>query len=510
MQSVAEQRQSLIRSISLIIGIGTALASLFYSLLALLLNWSDPLWLIPGVLAIFASALLAFVLNRSITLSLVAGWVLIIGHYLFISLSILALGSLGPVSFSFLWLVLLAGLLRLGSKAIVGILIYTSVHWVTLILADYLFNFYSPLVNMSNQSFFILSWAFSGITHLWVVGAGVVVFVNTINKANQLLEANNQKLNETNYQLAGLVEVTAEIARQTTASAIEANTAAIQHASGTKEQASALKQIAASLSELSATANQIAENASRVYSTADSNLRMADDVKEAAEEAKAVAEDGREAVNQLNNSINRVSGFIESLAQKTLHLTAQAKQIETVMSVMRGISDETHLLALNAQIEAAGSSTVNNRFGVVAQEVKALADRSREATEEVKSILSEIQASVASLVLTAEETRKENRLSVTQAFSSGTVIEKLYLGVIQSVAKALQFVEVTEQMKQKCEEIQFSTHQQQSAGEQIALIAKEVSVAAQQNASTLNQVVASFKVIEEKVLQVSENLKAAA
>jgi methyl-accepting chemotaxis protein len=279
-----------------------------------------------------------------------------------------------------------------------------------------------------------------------------------------------------------------------------------QQANRSQEQAAAVIQVKSSLSELGETAQQIAHNSRKATSGARDGLNQVSQVRNSAEFASQTAQRGEEAVTSAIQSIEEVGNGISALAERLMKLTEHSHQISTIISIIREISDETHLLALNAAIESAGAGEMGQRFEVVAHEVKSLADRSLGATKEVSQMISELQGAVAAAVLASEETRKKTFGAVERSSLAGQVILELGQVVATTTKRAGQIVAVVEEITVLTQEISLATQQQESAVKQLIATMQGVGEVAQENATALVEVSRTVGQIEGLSVELKETL----
>jgi methyl-accepting chemotaxis protein len=291
--------------------------------------------------------------------------------------------------------------------------------------------------------------------------------------ANQDIERRQQASRQTSTQINNLAHNLAATSRQ--------------QASGANEQVAAVVQVTSSLEELSETARHIALNANIVAKSANSAVGATHTLIDRSSQVTATADQGQTSVEFAISGIEQVQQRIEALAQRLLLLTEKSQQIGNIINLINEIADETHLLALNAAIESAGAGETGRRFGVIANQVKSLADRSLEATRDVKQVITEVQGAVASSVLAAEEGKKESVRAVEKSYRAGLVIGELGKLVEETAEANREIVQAIEGVHQLAEEIGLATKQQESASGQIVMTMRQIGEVARESATASHQ-----------------------
>ncbi len=183
----------------------------------------------------------------------------------------------------------------------------------------------------------------------------------------------------------------------------------------TDEQSKATDEVTRSVDDMFSSVQNVAQNASSAAMAA----------READNEAKA----GRAVVTQSVESINDLASEVERAANVISKLEADTENVGTILDVIKGIAEQTNLLALNAAIEAARAGEQGRGFAVVADEVRTLASRTQDSTQEIQRVIEELQSAARSAAEVMSHSQEQAKTSVEQAAktdaSLATITEKV-------------------------------------------------------------------------------------
>lgn len=228
-----------------------------------------------------------------------------------------------------------------------------------------------------------------------------------------------------NHMVASLRDQSRKTAEGTNvlaSSAAEISTSVAQLASSAAETASAITETVTTVEELDQTTKLCAEKAKRVA--------------ESAHQAVQIADSGEKAIEDTIERINAIKGEMESIGETVQRLSEQSQSVEEIVNSVRDLADQSNLLAVNASIEAAKAGEQGKGFGVVANEIKILADRSREATDQIRIILEDTSKWIGAVVMATEQGAKAVKGCLQQSRIAGESIRTLCKSVEQSAESA--------------------------------------------------------------------------
>ncbi|QOU05815.1 methyl-accepting chemotaxis protein [Pseudomonas fluorescens] len=254
-------------------------------------------------------------------------------------------------------------------------------------------------------------------------------------EAGRLLAAMTKmqdKLRDTLQRIAGS-------ATQLASAAEELNAVTDESARGLTQQNNEIEQAATAVNEMTSAVEEVARNA---VSTS-----------EASRNATTSAGDGRDRVQETVSAIERMSGDVQATATLIGELANESRDIGKVLDVIRGLADQTNLLALNAAIEAARAGEAGRGFAVVADEVRALAHRTQQSTSEIERMIGSIQAGTEHAVDSMRNSTERAESTLNIAKGAGMSLDTINTAIIEINERNLVIASAAEEQAQVAREV---------------------------------------------------------
>lgn len=275
-------------------------------------------------------------------------------------------------------------------------------------------------------------------------------------------------------KLTGIIRRLADNSLSVSSAAVQMNATAEQMSTSTEELASQATTIATSCEEMSATSSDIARNC---HMAANDSAR-----------ANEAAMEGTKVVEQTVNVMERIATKVRSTAETVETLGSRSDQIGQIIGTIEDIADQTNLLALNAAIEAARAGEQGRGFAVVADEVRALAERTTRATREIGEMIKSIQVETRNAVAAMNEGVQDVEQGTIEASKSGRALEHILQQIVSVTSQVNQIavaaeeqtavtVEINNNIQQITEVANLtsrSSHEEASAAHQLAQLAEDL------------------------------------
>lgn len=246
----------------------------------------------------------------------------------------------------------------------------------------------------------------------------------------------------------------------------------------TEMQSESASEIAANVEELTVSINYVSD-VTREAAT----LAASSDTK---------ARHGQEVTGQLVAQMGRVAEVVDNAARQIETLAEESVKISEIVGTIRGIAEQTNLLALNAAIEAARAGEQGRGFAVVADEVRTLAARTAKSTQEISQVVNSIQHMISSVVTEVHEGVRLTNEGVSKASEVGTSIEEM--------------LEVTQRVSRLAEDIDVALREQSSASTDSAQKVERISIQAEETSAGGKKISAAAQHLDEIALQMQAHV----
>nr|WP_223488422.1 methyl-accepting chemotaxis protein [Pseudomonas sp. A-RE-19] len=261
------------------------------------------------------------------------------------------------------------------------------------------------------------------------------ITVDGEDEAGRLLAAMakmQEKLRDTLQRISGS-------ATQLASAAEELNSVTDESARGLTQQNNEIEQAATAVNEMTSAVEEVARNA---VSTS-----------EASKNATTSAGDGRDLVQETVSAIERMSADVQSTATLIGDLANESRDIGKVLDVIRGLADQTNLLALNAAIEAARAGEAGRGFAVVADEVRALAHRTQQSTSEIERMIGSIQSGTEHAVDSMRNSTERAESTLNIARGAGLSLDTINSAIVEINERNLVIASAAEEQAQVAREV---------------------------------------------------------
>lgn len=276
--------------------------------------------------------------------------------------------------------------------------------------------------------------------------------------------------------------------------------------------ASSAEELTASAEETSQATNQIATSIQDISSGSETQVQGANEcstamgemtigIQQVAETSSSVSESaietnkeanlGNESLQKMIHQMNTIHTAVEDSSSVIIKLGDLSKEIGNIIGVITGIADQTNLLALNAAIEAARAGEHGKGFAVVADEVRKLAEQSKESADQISGLITQIQADTNQAVQVMEIGTKEVATGRIIVDETGRRFEKILYSIEQVTAQIQEVSAISEEMSASAEEVNASIEEMASIAQNSASNTQNVASASEEQLASMEEISSS-------------------
>lgn len=339
-----------------------------------------------------------------------------------------------------------------------------------------------------------------GLSLSWVVTRGIALpLASVVTNAQGIAQGDlrQEKLQVTSADEIGqlavafnaMQETLKEITKQTHEGTLNLNSACQEILASTQQQAASTKEQASAVQETTTTVEEVRQAGAQIS-------ERTRQVAQAAEATSVAGRTGLAAVQDTTQTMDKIREQVEAVATNIVALSEKTQAVGEIIASVNDIAEQSHLLALNAAIEAAAAGEAGRSFSVVAGEVKNLADQAKQATVQVRNILSEIQKGITGSVMLTEEAVKRVESGKKQSEVAERTIKELAETTIESVQAFQQTIA--------------TTNQQQIGYDQVTQALQDIRRASEQTAagtSQLEKAVANLTALSQQLRKAVERFQ---
>jgi len=281
-------------------------------------------------------------------------------------------------------------------------------------------------------------------------------------------------------RIQGVVQDISSASTQLAAATEKVSVSSLKTQENIQSQHLQLEQVATAMNQMTVTAKDVAQNAN--YGACE------------AQKGDAESKAGGQVIKETIKSINQLNTNISSAANTVIELEKESQSIGTVLDVIRGIAEQTNLLALNAAIEAARAGEQGRGFAVVADEVRTLASRTSDSTQEIQLMIEKLQEGTGVSAAAMSKSTQLAEETSAQAHAGTDALDKITqaIGSIDHVAAQIASASeeqtmVAEEINRSIASISYSAKETVSSSQESARTGQEMATLATQLSDIVNQ-----------------------
>jgi methyl-accepting chemotaxis protein len=381
---------------------------------------------------------------------------------------------------------------------------------------------YTKRANESIQ-FVILAAVLTALLSLVLAGAAASLIWSTIARTNQTINQTVNAIVSSSTEIAATVEQQERSAKHQATSVNQTTTTMNELGASSRASAEQAESSAAGARQVLKLAESSAAGARQVLNLAESSAAGARQVLKLAESSAAgahqvlnLAEGGTKTVGRTLEEMSVLKEKVAGLAEQIVRLSEEIHQIGSITNIVGDIASQTNMLALNAAVEAVRAGEHGRGFGVVAAEIRKLADQSKKSAEKINSLIFGIQSAINSTVMVTEEGRKtaESGIKLSQetaeafarvADAMNEVVLKSSTGVAEAINETV--LKSSTGVAEAINDVVLSNQEASlKAINDIAVSAQQISLTAKQQALAIEQAIEAMNSLNQGAVQTASGI----
>lgn len=228
-----------------------------------------------------------------------------------------------------------------------------------------------------------------------------------------------------------------------------------------QQQAAAAQQQAATVQEISATAEELSRTAEQIAASSDN-------LNEIAAHSYQQVEEGERVIGEMLESVHRFADEIQKVLDHALQMHEHSQRIGEIINIITRITDETHLIALNAAIEAASAGEHGQRFSVIAAEIRRLAEHAISSGDQIKGIIRDFQQVAQAVVMSMEAEAQQIEIMEQQAIDAGRTLKNIVDAAEKTQGAAHELSQAAMDLRSVSQQLAQGLHEMAEAADTLA------------------------------------------
>jgi methyl-accepting chemotaxis protein len=353
-----------------------------------------------------------------------------------------------------------------------------------------------PLASYTTHSNTYRVTMFAFFTVLGLLGAGMLaLFLGKTRRETKAAELRATTLEHEFTEQEKLIRAYERAVNERQQQEEEILTATSVLASVTRDLLKTTSELASSATEMAASVNETTATVEEVKQTAALSSQKAQQVSATAQRAAHVSQTGQKVTEATITEMQRIRDQMQSIADSIVKLSEQSQVIREIIDTVNDLAEQSNLLAVNASIEAQKAGAHGSGFVVVAQEVRSLAQQSKDATTQVQTILNDIEKATSAAVQITGHGAKAAEAGMKQSVEAGESIRALAQSIQEAAHSAALIATSNQQQAVGMDQLVQAMHNIQEGSMQTVTSTHQVETCVQQ-----------LQELEEKLAQLSERL----